>query len=175
MQQDISEAPGENAEGAGAQNSEHNFNVRTMIPETEPRAVGTSKRNSPAFLNHLGQGLYTDGEHNNGTDQDLLGTRGGEPSEMGEGIKVPLSVVWKKDGTRARLVYDARFALDDTHGGSFTPWSGPLSQITTIRPSEHCTGEVCDTMESHDTYPGSASEKNHKDDTEGEMSLLSSV
>ena len=76
---------------------------------------------------------------------------------------------------QARLVYDARLALDDNHGGSFTPRLGSPSQTTSTRPNEHCAGEARDTVESHDTHSGAATKKNRQDDTDGEGSSPPSV
>ena len=98
---DIGEAPGEGAEGDDRQHSEQNLYVRGILPETEPGVAGASIRKSSASLNHPGQGLYNNGESNNGTDQNPPDIGRNESSEMGEGIKVPLniSIVWKKDGS----------------------------------------------------------------------------
>ena len=174
---DIGEAPGEDAEGDDRQPSEQNFYVRAILPETEPGVAGASIRNGSASLNHPGQGLYNNGERNNGIDQNPPDIGRNEFSEMGEGIKVPLniSIVWKKDGPRARLVYDARLVLGDNHGGSFTPQPGSTSQTTATRPNEHRAGEARDTVESHDTHSGAAAKQNRRDDNDGEESSPPSV
>ena len=99
---DIGEAPGEGAEGDDRQHSEQNLYVRGILPETEPGVAVASVRNGSASLNHPGQGLYNNGERNNGIDRNSPDIGRNEFSEMGEEIKVPLniSIVWKKDGSK---------------------------------------------------------------------------
>ena len=174
---DIGEAPGEGAEGDDRQHSEQNLYVRGILPETEPGVAGASIRNGSASLNHPGQGLYNNGERNNGIDRNSPDIGRNEFSEMGEEIKVPLniSIVWKKDGSRARLVYDARFVLDDNHGGFFTPQPGSTSQTKSTRPNEHCAGEARDTVESQDTHSGAAAKQNRRDGNDEEGSSPPSV